>query len=121
MRYLLVILGLLFLSCTTTKTVEVPIETIKTEYINNIQYDSIYIKDSIDRYIMGDTIYIYKQNTIYKYKSKIDTLIKVDSIQVPVYIETIKEINVLHNYQKILIYLGLGFLLYIILTIIKKI
>ena len=46
------------ISCkTTTKVVEIPVETIKTEYIEQIKYDSIYHKDSI--YIMqkGDTIY----------------------------------------------------------------
>ena len=61
-QILKVIFLLLFLttiiSCkTTTKIVEVPVETIKTEYIEQVKYDSIYSKESI--YIMqkGDTIY----------------------------------------------------------------
>ena len=61
-RIILKTLFLLFflttiISCTTTKTIEVPVEAIKTEYIEQVKYDSIYSKDSI--YIMqkGDTIY----------------------------------------------------------------
>ena len=45
------LLLIIVISCkTTTKVVEIPVETIKTEYIEQIKYDSIYHKDSI--YIM---------------------------------------------------------------------
>ncbi len=38
-------------SCkTATKVVEIPVETIKKEYINSIKIDSVYVRDSIDRW-----------------------------------------------------------------------
>ena len=122
MKGIILILLLCFtLACTTTKIVEVPVETTKTEYLHTIQYDSIYIRDSIDRYTKGDTVFIFKQNTQYKYKTKIDTIIQRDSIPVPITVETIKEVNVLTWYQKVLMYLGVGLLLYLIILILKKI
>ena len=59
MRGLLAII-LLFIcvACSTTKYVDrpVPIETVRTEYVNQLYRDSTYIHDSIDRYISGDTV-----------------------------------------------------------------
>ena len=53
---------------TTTKIVEVPVEVIKKEYIHNTKIDSVYIKDSIDRWQKGDTLLITKYYTKYKQK-----------------------------------------------------
>jgi len=39
------ILLFLCISCSTTKTIYVPVETLKTEYINS--FDSIYVYDSV--------------------------------------------------------------------------
>ena len=51
-------------SCkTATKVVEIPVETIKKEYINSIKIDSVYVRDSIDRWQKGDTLYITKWHT----------------------------------------------------------
>lgn len=121
MRGLLIIM-LLFLcmACkTTTKYVEiekpVEIETVRTEYINKLYKDSIFVHDSIDRYISGDTVYQLKYQYIYKYMNRTDTVYKTDSIQVPVeikstQIETVtKEVEKpLHWYQTVLMYLGFG-------------
>jgi hypothetical protein len=128
MRNLIIIIFLfLCISCSTSKYIEVPIETTKTEYINQIEYkiDSIYIKDSIDRYVKGDTVYIEKWKITYKYKDRIvaDTIIKIDSIQTPVYIETVKEVNSLKGYQYFLFYSGLLFYIvlgYILYKYIKR-
>ena len=86
----------LLVSCGTTREIQqvpVPVETVRTEYINTIKYDSIYIRDSIDRYFKGDTVVIYKYKDIYKYKVRTDTLVVRDTIQVPVETkyETIKD------------------------------
>ena len=35
---------------TSTKIVEVPVEVVKKEYIHDTKLDSIYIRDSIDRW-----------------------------------------------------------------------
>lgn len=100
------------ISCTTTKIVEVPIETIKTEYIEQIKYDSIYSKDSI--YIMqkGDTIYNNKVQYLYKYKYLRDTVNVTDTIPKIVTIKDVQYINQLYTWQKILIVIGIGVVLY---------
>ena len=121
---LLAVLMFLLVSCGTTREIQqvpVPVETVRTEYINTIKYDSIYIRDSIDRYFKGDTVVIYKYKDIYKYKVRTDTLVVRDTIQVPVETkyETIKEVNVIKGYQQFLMYLGVGALGCIVYAIIR--
>ena len=81
-----------------TQTVEVP--KIQKEYVNRI--DSIYIKDIdsiyVDRYLKSDTQYI--ETTKIKYRDRYalhtDTILKTDSIFVPVRYDNpdlISEIN----------------------------
>ena len=81
-----------------TQTVEIP--KIQKEYVNRV--DSIYIKDidSIytDRYIKSDTVYIEKNKIKYRdrYALHTDTLLKTDSIFVPLKYDNpdlISEIN----------------------------
>lgn len=106
------------ISCTTTKIVEVPIETIKTEYIEQVKYDSIYSKDSI--YIMqkGDTIYNNKVQYIYKYKYLRDTINITDTIPKIVTVKDTQYVNQLHTWQKLLIVIGIGFILYWIIKLV---
>ena len=105
-------------SCTTTKIVEVPVETIKTEYIEQVKYDSIYSKDSI--YIMqkGDTIYNNKVQYLYKYKYLRDTINITDTIPKIVTVKDTQYINQLYNWQKLLIIIGIGFILYWIIKLV---
>lgn len=111
MRNLLIAI-LLFIcaSCTTTKYVDRPVivETVRTEYVTQLYRDSVFVHDSIDRYISGDTVYQYKYKYIYKYLNRIDTIVKTDSIEVPVEIKTteIKEVNKIRWYQSVLMWLG---------------
>lgn len=69
-----------------TQTVEIP--KIQKEYVNRV--DSIYIKDVdsvyTDRYIKSDTVYIEKNRIKYRdrYALHTDTILKTDSIFVPV-------------------------------------
>ena len=85
-----------------TQTVEIP--KIQKEYVNRV--DSIYIKDIdsvfVDRYLKSDTQYI--ETTKIKYRDRYaihtDTLLKTDSIFVPVPIQDptlIEEINKLNT------------------------
>ena len=106
------------ISCTTTKIVEVPVETIKTEYIEQVKYDSIYSKDSI--YIMqkGDTIYNNKVQYLYKYKYLRDTINITDTIPTIVTVKDTQYINKLYTWQKLLITVGIGFVLYWIVRLV---
>ena len=122
-RILKILFFLLFLtiviSCkTTTKVVEIPVETIKTEYIEQIKYDSIYHKDSI--YIMqkGDTIYNNKVQYLYKYKYLRDTINITDTIPTIVTVKDTQYINKLYTWQKLLMTVGIGFVLYWIVRLV---
>lgn len=113
---------LLFSACSTTKYIKEPIEVekVRTEYITNYELDTIYERDSIDRYIKNDTVIIYKEKIRNRYISKVDTIVRVDSIPYTVEntITIIEEVNILKWYQKVLMCLGLitlgilGYILY---------
>lgn len=112
---------LMFSACkTTTKIVEVPVEVVKKEYIHDIKIDSIYIRDSVDRWQKGDTLYITKWHTKFKYINKVDTIVKTDSI--PKIIPVVKEVEVnhIHWWQKTLMWVGGILLIYIIISLIHK-
>lgn len=111
MRKLLFIIPILILlaSCAAQKQIiEVPVETVKTEYIHGTKIDSVYVRDSIDRWREGDTVFIYKEHTKYKYLNKTDTIVRVDSIPKIIKVETVKEVEVNHIkwYQKALMWIG---------------
>lgn len=111
MRSLLIaILIFICASCTITKYVDrpVPVETVRTEYVNQLYRDTVIERDSVDRFIKGDTLIVYKYKYRYKYLNKTDTVIRTDSIEIPVEIKTveIKEVNKIKWYQSILMWLG---------------
>lgn len=119
MKRVIILLFVLYtlISCATTRrVVEVPVEVVKKEYIYDTKIDSIYIKDSIDRSVRNDTVYLYKEHTVYKYLYRTDTILRVDSIPKIITVETIKEVktNYLRWYQKTLIWIGIISLLIII-------
>ena len=109
-KLVFIILAILMLSAckTTTKIVEVPVEVVKKEYIHNTKIDSVYIRDSIDRWQKGDTLFITKYSTKYKYLNRVDTVLKVDTIPkiISTTIEKKVEVNHIYWYQKLLMWLG---------------
>lgn len=124
MRSLLIaILIFIVVSCTTTKYVDRPVlvETVRTEYVNQLYKDSIFVHDSIDRFISGDTVYQYKYKYTYKYFNRTDTVVKTDSIEVPVEIKTteVKEVNRIKGYQSFLMCFGFVFILILVYKVIK--
>ena len=118
MLFFLLFLTIVISCKTTTKVVEIPVETIKTEYIEQVKYDSIYHKDSI--YIMqkGDTIYNNKVQYFYKYKYLRDTINITDTIPKIVTVKDTQYINQLYTWQKLLIVIGIGFILYWIIKLV---
>lgn len=95
-----------FIGCTTTKYV--PIESVRTEYINKVEKDTVIINN--DRLIKekGDTIYIVNTKYVYKTKNKIDTILRIDTIPIIQEVEVIKEVNRIKDWQMILMLLGGG-------------
>jgi hypothetical protein len=77
-----------FISC---RTQYIPVETVRTEYKtrDSIRVDSIYNQDSIYVLVKGDTVYQYRYKYLYKYQylNRADTMIKIDSVQVPYPVE----------------------------------
>lgn len=110
--YLFLILCLvLFDGCRGTKTiterVEVPVvvtqehhtESVKIDHVRDtvFQRDSVIYRDSVYHYVKGDTVIIekwhyttnnhhYANNNVV---TRVDTLVKVDSVQVPVVTERV--------------------------------
>lgn len=108
-----------FIGCTTTKYV--PIENIRTEYINKVEKDTVIINN--DRLIKekGDTVYITDVKYVYKTKNKIDTILRVDTIPIIQEVEVIKEVNKLKDWQVVLMVLGGGMVAVVGYKIIRKI
>lgn len=83
---LLVMIALLATGCGGTKVVTVDVPRIEKEYVVSTdtvhQFDSVYVFN--DKYVQKDTVYITKVNEKYKYlyRTRVDTLIKCDTITV---------------------------------------
>lgn len=125
----LILLSLLLLiaGCSHIKYVEVPVETVKTEYINKEKTDSIFIHvtDSSITIERGDTIILEKYRTIWKdkYIYTRDTVIQKDTIPKIQKVVEVQETNKLKTWQIILMCLGglgIGYLIYKIVRLIKK-
>lgn len=83
----ILILALIFTSCTTTRVVE----RVRTDtlMITKLQRDSIWLHDSTIVKVKGDTVEVEKWHTKYVEKAVYDTIYKskTDSIPVPVPVE----------------------------------
>lgn len=79
---ILLILFFILTSC-KTKIQYVPIESVRTEYINKYMRDSIVHYDSIFVKEKGDSVWLEKYKYIYKDRIRTDTIMQVDSVQVP--------------------------------------
>lgn len=118
--FMCIIVLVLVCSCNSVKYV--PVETVKHDsiYINKVQVDSVYHRDSIYVVDKGDTVFLYKDRYIYKYKNRTDTLYvtKTDRIQVPYPVE--KELT---KWQKFRIDFGgwaIGIVFIIILVVVSR-
>ena len=136
--WLFIIVTLALTSCRTVKYIDrtvvdsteiaVPITNTKIEYRDRFLYDSIYVHDSIFTLIKGDTVYISKNKETKHLINKTDTIVKTDTISVPIEITkivtktetSVKEVNKLYWWQKILISIGgIVFILIIIYIVLK--
>ena len=96
-RVRVLIVGLLsvvlLVGCTTTRYVPVPSVSVDSVYVDRWLRDSVYLHDSVfvNHYSKGDTVYVDKVVTKYKYKDRWrqDTVavVRADSVQVPYPVE----------------------------------
>ena len=117
----------IFLTGCRTNTVYVPVESVRTEYIDHIRRDSVHLYDSVfvDRMLKGDTVFLTKEKYKYLYRDKLvrDSVFVTDSIQVPYAVKGDTEyVNRIYWWQKLLMVLGaiaLGFVIYKIYSFFK--
>lgn len=124
MKNIYTIIIVLILALSSCKTIqEVPVEVVKykTEYIDRYKLDSILIKDSVDRFIKGDTLILYKQKLITRYIVSEDTINTTDSIEKPVYITKTVTTNKMNKVQSWLFYIGIATVLYGVYWLIRLI
>jgi hypothetical protein len=115
---LFIVIVLFFIGCSKTIYVPVTSEITKTEYLDKLVHDSIYLSDSILIEKKGDTIFNTRIKYVYKYKLTRDTVSVRDSIYIEKPIEVIKEVNKLTKWQRwrlnflwVLLAGGIGYLI----------
>lgn len=79
------LLALVLTGCKPTeRIVEKEKLIFKTEYKNTVRLDSIYLHDSTYIHQRGDTVFVNKWKTAYKYKLLRDTVNMTDSVYIEV-------------------------------------
>lgn len=104
MIVLMVLIGIL--SGCKSQLVYVPVETIKTEYKDRLQRDSIHLYDSVFVKMKSDTVFFEKYKYLYRDKLIRDSVFVTDSLQVPYPVEVEKEVNRLSSFQHFQIWCG---------------
>ena len=86
------ILSLTFVSGCSPRIVEHIVRQSDTTYIERLQVDSVFRRDSVFVREKGDTVFIYQERVRERYKFVHDTtsLVRIDSVAV----ETVKEVEV---------------------------
>ncbi|MDU1889523.1 MAG: hypothetical protein E6767_02430 [Dysgonomonas sp.] len=107
MKYIIIayLLIILFVSC-KSKTIYVPIDTVKTEYKDVFRRDSVFMYDSIFVLQKNDTVFYQKYKYLYRDKVIKDSVFVHDSIQVPYPVTEYKEVNKLSSFQSFQIWCG---------------
>lgn len=120
---LLICLLISLCSCSPKKEmvkeyVEQPVIVTQEHHTESVRVDivrdTIHQRDSIYHYIKGDTTIIERWHyyTNNNQQVRVDTLVKVDSVQVPVEmvrereVTKVEKVNILHWWQKLLIGIG---------------
>lgn len=103
---LLLALLLIFSFSSCTKTIYIPVESVRTEYKDRMLRDSIYRYDSVFVKLKGDTVFFEKYKYLYRDKLVRDSIFKTDSIQVPYPVAIDKEVNRLSSFQSFQVWCG---------------
>lgn len=89
-----------------TKTIYVPIESVRTEYKDRLQRDSILLYDSVFIKLTNDTVWMEKYKFTYRNKTIRDSVYINDTIRVPYPVIKYKEVNKLKSWQNFLVWIG---------------
>ena len=108
LSFLVIVFCIMIVSCKSTEYIEVPIETIKTEYRNQLRIDTVVARDSVVIREKGDTVIFEKYKYVYRVKEIKDTINITDTIPAITTVEVTKEVNKLHTWQIVLMCLGGG-------------
>lgn len=104
----MIIIALLFCSCTKTEYITVEKVRTDTTYINKVQRDSIYLHDSTFVKVAGDTVWIERWHTKWQNHLEHDTVYKARTDSVPVPYPVTKYVEKkLSWFQKTLIGVGI--------------
>lgn len=98
----------------------IPIDSVKTEYKDRLQLDSVRLYDSIYVRESNDTIRIERYKYLYRDKVIRDSVFVTDLVQVPYPIIEYKEVNKLSTFQLFQMWCGrIGLALLLLLAIFK--
>lgn len=85
---------ILFCLSGCTKTIYVPQESVRIEYVDRVRVDSVNVHDSvfISEKQRGDTIYLkeFRYKNVYVDREVHDTICRTDSIPVPYEVEVVR-------------------------------
>ena len=116
MKLFPVILILVLLSSCKSKTVYVPVESVRTEYKDRYQIDSVYVHDSTTLIVKGDSVFLERIKFKDKYVFLHDSVYFTDSIAVPYPVEVPgPEVNRITGFQNFQIWCGRVCFLFIFL------
>lgn len=103
-HYIILFIVLLIASC--SRTTYIPVESVRTEYRDRLQRDSVHLYDSVFLAIKGDTIRLEKYKYIYRDRLKTDTVALSDTIAIPYPVVETREVKVYPRWLIVLACLG---------------
>lgn len=104
--------------CSCTKKIYVPVESVRTEYIDRMQRDSIYVLDSVRIVERNDTIFNTKYKTTFRYRNVRDSIYIKDTIRVPFEVEKIVNVEKALSFYQSICVKGFSFLVAALLGIV---
>lgn len=115
---MLVIIFLMSGICSCTRKVYVPVQSVKVEYKDRIQRDSVYMLDSVRIIQRNDTVFMDRWRTEFKYRNLRDSIHVNDTIRVPFTVEKIVKVEKDLSWYESICIKGFSFILAALLGIV---
>ncbi|GAB6122259.1 hypothetical protein [Dysgonomonas termitidis] len=113
-KALFILIPVFVLSACRTRTLYIPVESVRTEYRDRLLRDSVHLYDSVFMKMKGDTVWLEKYKYLYRDRLLRDSVFVNDTIRVPYPVEVEKEINRMSSFQSFQVWCGRILLLLII-------